>query len=132
MRTSRRGSSSGNTLGPEGGFTFGFELSIVRWEGDEYCYGVVLSGDWCRNRNKIHIGGEFGTAIGIELGPTFIHDSKEGTNDVGIGITPYVGAIIPYLAYTLTYGSGSDKVFHDLALLLKFPISVGEPWSFDM
>lgn len=121
----------GYTFGPKGGFTFGLELSFIKWVNEEYMYGLVMDIDFCKDRKKFHVGGEIGYIYGIDLGPTIIWESDENNSDWGLTFTPYFGAIIPYLYLSYTYRFGKGASIYELGLFLKKPISVGEPWKVD-
>jgi len=109
----------GHTFGQTGGFTVGFEISYTKFESDGLAYGALASIDYCRNAGRLryHVAAEY---LAVAAGPTLI--AEGGKLDLGIDITPYVGAVvIPYFNYTYRF-AGDDLM--EAGGFLKFPILV--------
>ena len=119
----------GYTFGPSGGFTYGFEVSYVVWSKEDYIYGLVIDWDRCGKRTKLHIGGEIGIIAGIDVGPTLIWEQGEAGAEPGVTLTPYFGAIVPYVFYSYTYRLERGTSINELGGFLKVPISVGKPFE---
>ena len=110
----------GHTFGSAGGFTVGFEISYTTFvESNGLTYGVLASIDYCQNAGRLryHVAAEY---LAVAVGPTLI--AEGGTLDLGINVTPYVGAVvIPYFNYTYRF-AGDDLM--EVGSFLKFPILV--------
>jgi len=116
----------GYTFGENGGFTWGYELSItfqqetiIRYVKVPYCIGLVLDVDYCKNITKTHFGAEFASLGGLCVGPTWI--SEGGKTDLGFSIIAFTGVIL-YPAYTYTYRKEKQDI-HEIGGYLKLPIT---------
>jgi len=102
----------GYTFGANGGFTFGYEVSIVAINlSNESRYGIVYDYDTFGVNSKHHIGIEYMyQAGGIDIGPTFF--SNNDFSKIGFSIIPSGGALIlPY--YNFTY-IDQQTMFHEV------------------
>lgn len=108
----------GYSFGKDGGFVFGWELSVTFWDS-YYIWGFVFDYDTINNLDRLHIGVEFWRAgIGLDVGPSFAWE--DGNNFAGFSIIPYGGAIIyPYYNYTYLWKRGSS---HEIGSYLKLSI----------
>ena len=110
--------------GDEGGFTIGFELSVIQmardWSSVPSYYGLVFDYDFGRRgRHKFHMGVEAGVPlVGVEMGPTLIVGREK--TQVGLTMTPYIGLIAyPYYSINL-----ADTVIQEAGAYLKLPYSL--------
>lgn len=108
----------------EGGFTWGFELTIPRktWQNLHaiVAAGPALNLSWSPQSFQVRAGAEIVSWFaGIEGGPALVSD-KRGVH-VGFGIGPWVGGIfiVPYLTHTFVM-NGQDET--DFGSYLKLPI----------
>ena len=103
----------GYVFGENGGFSFGWELSVFTWtrwdpKGDrDGVVGIVFDMDRCRSTTKFHVGIEGSQRfVGMSIGPTFITRDKE--RFLGFTATAYGWYIfLPYYSYTFV-GGGTD------------------------
>jgi hypothetical protein len=114
----------GYTFGPNGGFTYGFEVA-VNWMSPNLDWvigsGTVLDFTWTsRGIFEARAGFEvYGLIWGLEAGPAIVV-GPDGTH-VAIDVTPYLSGIfvIPY--YTASIGLGGPSR-SELGMYLKLPI----------
>lgn len=109
-----------SSSGTEGGFTYGFELSITYYPSGLAYYGLVVDYDHAsRGRRKIHLGAEVGTIFtGIEIGPTLVLGAYDP--QAGLTLTPNVGGYV-YPFYSITFLP--DMVLHEGGAYIKFPMA---------
>ena len=108
----------GMSSGPEGGFTFGCEVSVTRGSGSWWYYGLVLGWDGSKaKRQKLHLGAELGAPlVGVEIGPTFVFDRDE--TRLAWTATPYAGLVIYYYhSFTML----PDETIDEDGAFIKFP-----------
>ena len=118
----------GYAFGENGGFTYGFEATIV-FDHDNTImnthYGFVFSYEKVKNEERIHTGvqlniGEICPLFEMEFGPTFI--LGENNSRIGLSFTPYFGAfIIPYLRITLFPEKSTE---HEIGTFLKLHLAL--------
>jgi hypothetical protein len=120
------GVKCGYTFGDNGGFTWGYEMSITYqqtrtfgYKNYPYYIGVVLDIDFCKDMTKIHLGAELASLAGLCIGPTWI--TENGKTDLGFSITPYTGLFL-YPYYSFTYRSEKPNI-HEIGGYLKLPIT---------
>lgn len=116
-----------HTVGEGGGFTPGVEVSYTV-AGREIGGGILLSGDVCNGRSKIHIGVEgFTRGVGISIGPTWISEHEK--TGIGYTLTVYGGFLIyPFYSYTT---AADLPAYQELGSFLKFPVAMaGRRFSF--
>jgi hypothetical protein len=114
----------GYTFGPNGGFTYGFEVA-VNWMTPQIDWvigsGVVLDFTWTRGDIfELRAGYEvYGLVWGLEIGPAVVM-TPTGTH-FAIDVTPYLSGIwvIPYYTASLAFGRGLRS---ELGTYLKLPI----------
>lgn len=97
----------GYTLGNNGGFTYGFEVSYTKFY-TPCIVGTVFDIDFLEKMTKYHLGLEATSIItaGLCIGPTLI--VEEGTKDIGLSIIPYGGILLyPYFNYTIRFSKPS-------------------------
>lgn len=131
----------GYTFGPQGGFTYGFEVSYTSTAAvDGVIRGAVVDLEQCKDLTMLHLGVEWtdighgGNAIpwpGVCIGPSFLWGNEE-KGELALSIIPYFGVIAyPYFEYTIR-PTGSD--LFQIGTYLKVPIAPAGPiwnWSFD-
>jgi len=120
------GMKIGYTFGENGGFTWGYEMSITYQQAKTignikipYYTGLVIDIDYCNDIKKIHLGAEFASVAGICIGPTWI--TENGKTEVGFSIIPYTGLFL-YPYYSFTYRSEKPNI-HEIGGYLKLPIT---------
>lgn len=116
----------GYTFGEGGGITIGAEVSYIIWY-KHAANAVVLNYDICGNEdklqfNKLHLGYQVSSVVGIEAGPTIIW--QDGVTSYGMSITPFAGLIIPYAYYSYTAAFNKKQVINEAGILLKLPMAV--------
>lgn len=122
----------GYTYGENGGFTYGFELSVtsnVLPDEPTLCYGVVFDIDFNKHWTKIHFGAEGNLiTLGLDIGPTLL--IQNGTTTLGFSIIPYCGALL-YLYYNYSYFGKNMLAMSELGMYLKYhtPI-IGEGFHY--
>ena len=116
------GMKFGYTFGKEGGFTWGFEVSAIKYLETGY-QGGVIDLDFCQDDIKLHAGYEIQPSLilpGVCIGPSLrLH---RGRFDPGFSIIPYYGVIaIPY--YNYSYFPLSTKSISEIGTYIKVPIT---------
>ncbi len=102
----------GYTFGNQGGFTLGYEVSIVIVSlTTDSRYGIVYDYDIFRDNAKYHIGLEYMYRVGgIDIGPTFFRSPS--LNKTGFTVIPFGGMfVLPY--YNFTY-IDHQTMFHEV------------------
>lgn len=114
-------------FGSEGGFSFGWEVSVYRtigWKprGEEEGYvGIALSIDWCKSVTKLQLGFEGSQRfMGLCLGPSLV--LREDAGILGVSATLYSWfVVLPYYTYTFLPGYAD---IHELGGFIKIPIQL--------
>ena len=113
------GMKLGHTFGENGGFTWGFEVSITSFTHPPY-YGGVVDIDFCKERTKLHIGFQASLIAGASIGPTWIWEDRQ--QDVGFSVIPFAGVFLyPYYAYTVR---PEKPDLQEIGSYLKIPIAI--------
>lgn len=106
----------GYVLGPDGGFSYGFEISAL-WTlkssgGNLTGLGAVLDVDSWRGRGRIHVGvegmvslGPSGIVLGLDLGPSFVIDRS--STETGFSLIPFGGFLVLPYYHHMILGTGS-------------------------
>lgn len=129
----------GYTFGPNGGFTYGVELSLLWRTGPDLsavlAYGPVLNLTWAtEGLFYTRLGMEaVSWFVGAEVGAAYVLD-RDGSH-FGIGVTPWIGTwyVVPYYTHTLVFGGES---LNELGTYLKLPLcfaceSSGDDFDWD-
>jgi len=119
----------GYIFSENGGFTYGFEVSLTGEGSKSALYGIVLDINYWNGRKKIHLGAQgssTSTSVGLSVGPTWILEN--GETDIGLSVTPFIGLyLFPYYEYTSRKEKTSIK---EIGLYLKYPLQInGKPWE---
>lgn len=93
----------GYTFGDDGGFTYGFELSITtnfKNQQTSNWYGVVVDVDFCKDWTRLHTGIEASSiGVGCDVGPSFLF--RNDTVSYGVSFIPFIGIIVyPYYNFS--------------------------------
>ncbi len=118
------GIKAGYTFGQGGGFTFGFEISVVALKinskSKDGGYGIVYDYDTFGEYSKHHFGIEYLNYLTyLDVGPTIVNHGDNSTT--GFTINTSAGLIfIPYYSYTYVDSSLS---FHELGSYGKWFIA---------
>jgi hypothetical protein len=118
----------GYMFGENGGFVFGFELSITRFtENDGFIYGYVFDYDITKTVTRLHIGIEASrTLVGLDVGPTFAWIKGEGK--MGLSIIPFGGILFyPYYNYTILF---PNTTLQEIGSYLKFTLPQDRGFNF--
>lgn len=111
----------GYQFGENGGFVYGFEVSVTTYTKSSFPLpGVVFNIDRCKGKTKIHLGAQTSLMLGMELGPTLYIDNDKQYWGVSTTIFGFVFAI-PYYEYTYLFDTNN---LHQIGLFGKVPIPV--------
>jgi len=115
----------GYQFGQNGGFVYGFEVSLTALHVGFPIVGFVWNVDFCRDNTKVHFGAELSAGIiGINIGPSF-YTTKNGSY-TGLTIGLYTGLLlIPYYETSRFYGDTSSFSVNQFGGYLKAPIPMG-------
>jgi hypothetical protein len=85
------GPKLGYTLGDNGGFTWGFEVTyfpqrIFPW------WGYTLDFTSWKEHSSLHLGIEGNEGIGLDIGPTLFY--LNGVVNLGVSAIPFLGAFL--------------------------------------
>jgi|JI8StandDraft_1071087.scaffolds.fasta_scaffold64284_2 hypothetical protein len=119
----------GYTFGKQGGFTFGFEVSLTTNFTNKQIgvwSGVVLDVDFCEDWTRIHTGFEASAlGVGCDVGPSFI--LRNDTISYGVSIIPFLG-VVAYPYYNYSYFENGLEL-HEVGSYFKLSMMVaGEPF----
>lgn len=105
----------GYAFGKEGGFVFGWEISVT-FLGDYMIWGIVADYDTIKDLNRFHLGIECSRAgIGLDVGPSFAWENEKSY--AGFSIIPYGGLLVyPYYNYSYFWKRGS---IHEIGSYFK-------------
>ncbi len=109
----------GYTFGDQGGFTYGFEVSITtNFKNQEIAVwsGVVVDVDFCKDWTRLHTGIEASAiGFGFDVGPSFLF--RNDTVSYGVSLIPFLGIIVfPY--YNFSYFDNGFET-HELGSYFK-------------
>lgn len=122
------GPKIGYTVGPDGGFTFGAEVSVINYRsgspsGTRYGYTFEVTG-W-EHHTSFHAGVEgFLPGCGLDIGPTLLVTLAGGKSSTTLGVSaiPFVGALLlPYAELLFTTG---NPMFYSYGAFVKFPVNL--------
>ncbi len=114
----------GYTFGEQGGFTYGFELSVTtdiikNQSGGRI--GVVFDVDACKDWTRIHTGIEASAVIvGCDIGPSFLF--RNDTVSYGFSFIPFAGILL-YPYYNFSYFEDGFST-HEIGSYFKLPIRI--------
>ncbi len=112
------GPKIGYTFGNGGGFTGGVEVSYFPYRnflpgGFGYTFDLTA---W-PNHRSVHVGAEFASLLGIDVGPTVFLDS--GRVSGGVSMIPWIGAVIyGYFELDIPFG---HVAYQSVGGYLKYP-----------
>lgn len=116
------GPKIGYTFGPDGGVTFGAEVSYFPTNDyNPFPYAFTFDINYWKDHFSIHSGIEAWFYIGADVGPTLFF-SKKGVH-IGISFIVWDGVVLyPYYEWGIPF---DGEIFHGAGGYLKIPI--GDP-----
>lgn len=101
----------GYTFGPNGGMTYGIEISYTKLYEERVGEGIVFDLDYTPSLRtwKVHGGLEVGSGIGLCAGPTLIFSPEK--TEVAASLIPFIGAGLYFYYHFLIRFSSSPDIF---------------------
>ena len=111
----------GYTFGPNGGMTYGIEISYTKLYDEASAEGFVFDLDYTPTLKtwKAHGGYEIGTAFGLCAGPTLIFSPEK--TEIAASLIPYIGGGL-YFYYHFLIRFTSDPNIHEIGGYAKVPL----------
>ncbi len=111
----------GYQFGKNGGFIYGFEVSLTTYGPNGGLVGFVSNIDFCKGNTKLHFGLQASTLVGIEIGPTVYFEDKNIYYGITTAAFGYI-FILPY--YEFSYIFDKDITINQLGIFGKLPIPI--------
>lgn len=101
----------GYTFGPNGGMTYGIEISYTKLYDEASAEGFVFDLDYTPALKtwKAHGGYEIGSALGLCAGPTLIFSPEK--TEIAASLIPYIGGGLYFYYHFLIRFSSDPNIF---------------------
>lgn len=131
----------GYQFGENGGFVYGFEVSLTNTfiqrfnsqlvPGTYLSYGILFNIDYCKNNTKIHCGVQFSSLpLGFDIGPTFYIKDNKSSSGYSVCLFSFIG-VLPYYEYTRIFDEQNTS-FSQTGVFMKLPLPLSLGSSFDV